>query len=325
MNEIDLSHLDLNLLVTLEVLMREGSVTRAAERLGRTQSAVSHSLGRLREQLGDPLLVKVGGRMSPSPFALKLVEDIRPILRNIQRVIAPPEPFEPKQSERVFRIASPEISPAVMGGIIGRVQAEAPRVVVDWTPASTDAIAAVAAGLIDIAEVGGSTPLPDGLEVVQGKPWTWLTYARKDHPALDDWGIEAWTRWPHLKLRLGNTVPSPVEDVAKAGGPQRRIGAWIPTGFGVGPLVARTNMLATFPPIGIREALKELGLRVLEPPVPIAPMPVRFLWSFRLANDPGSRWFRAIVLDVFAEEQRKAEEAVLKAGIIKPKRARRRP
>src|SRR5438552_13688947 len=134
MNEIDLSHLDLNLLVTLEVLVREGSVARAAERLGRTQSAVSHSLGRLREQLGDPLLVKVGGRMSPSPFALKLVEDIRPILRNIQRVIAPPEPFEPEQSERIFRIASPEISAAVMGGIIGRVQAEAPRVVVDWTP-----------------------------------------------------------------------------------------------------------------------------------------------------------------------------------------------
>jgi DNA-binding transcriptional LysR family regulator len=323
MSEIDLSGLDLNLLVTLEVLMREGNVTRAAERLGRTQSAVSHALGRLREQLGDPLLVKAGGRMSPSPFALKLVEEIRPILRNIQRVIAPPEPFRPKESERVFRIASPEIAPAVMAGIIGRVHAEAPRVMVDWTAASTDAVAQVAAGLIDIAELGGSTPLPEGLEVFQGKPWTWLTYARKDHPALDDWGIEAWTKWPHLKLRIGNTVPSPVEEAAKGGGPKRRIGAYIPTGLGVGPLVALTNMLATFPPIGIREALKDFGLRVLEPPFPIAPMPVRFLWSSRLANDPGSKWFRAIVMAVFSEEQLKAEEAVAKVGIVKAKRTRR--
>src|SRR5204863_8033758 len=121
-----------------------------------------------------------------------------------------------------------------------------------------------------------------------------------------------------IKLNLGNRVPSPVEDIAKDGGPQRRIGAWLPTGAAVAPLVARTNMLATFPPIGIREGLKELGLRVLEPPVPIAPMPVRFLWSFRLANDPGSKWFRSIVIDVVIEEQRQGEEAVLKAGIIKP-------
>ena len=67
MHEIDLTRLDLNLLVTFEVLMTEGSVTRAAQRLGRTQSAVSHALARLRRQLGDPLLVKIGTGMAPSP------------------------------------------------------------------------------------------------------------------------------------------------------------------------------------------------------------------------------------------------------------------
>ena len=94
MHEIDLTGLDLNLLVTFEVLMTEGSVTRAAQRLGRTQSAVSHALARLREQLGDPLLVKIGSGMAPSPFARDLVEDVRPILRSIQRIVSPPEPFD---------------------------------------------------------------------------------------------------------------------------------------------------------------------------------------------------------------------------------------
>ena len=76
MNDIDLRRLDLNLLVTFEVLMTERSVTRAAERLSRTQSAVSHALSRLREQVGDPLLIKVGGRMAPSPFAERLIEEV---------------------------------------------------------------------------------------------------------------------------------------------------------------------------------------------------------------------------------------------------------
>jgi DNA-binding transcriptional LysR family regulator len=324
MNEIDLNQIDLNLLVTLEVLMREGSVTLAAKRLGRTQSAVSHALGRLRVQLGDPLMVKAGGRMSPSPFALKLAADLRPILQNIQRVIAPPEPFDPKASQRTFRIAAPHIALAVMTGIIAQVQREAPNVTVEWLNASNEGIAAVAAGLIDIGELGGTTAIPEGLEVFQGRPWTWFTYARRNHPAIDDWGLEAWTKWPHLKLRIGNDVPSPVEEIARGDGPQRRIGAWVNTGFAVAPLIASTDMLATLPPIGIRQGLAEFGLRVLEPPIPVPPMPVRFLWSARLRNDPGGHWFRTIVLDVFEEEQRKGEAAVQKAGVIKAKRARRK-
>src|SRR5262245_1466644 len=126
MHQIDLSRIDLNLLVTLDVLMQEGSVTSAAKRLGRTQSAVSHALARLRDQLGDPLLVKSGGRMAPSPYALKIADELKPILRSIQRIIVGPEPFDPKKSKRVFRIAAPDMSQAVMAGIIGRVQSEAP-------------------------------------------------------------------------------------------------------------------------------------------------------------------------------------------------------
>ena len=83
MHEINLARIDLNLLVTFEALMDLRSVALAADRMGRTPSAVSHALARLREQVGDPLLVKVAGRMQPSPFALQLIADVRPILRSI--------------------------------------------------------------------------------------------------------------------------------------------------------------------------------------------------------------------------------------------------
>lgn len=73
MSRIHLSKIDLNLLVTFEALMDAGSVTKAAKQLGRTQSAVSHALARLRDQVGDPLMVKVGGKMQPSPFAEQMI------------------------------------------------------------------------------------------------------------------------------------------------------------------------------------------------------------------------------------------------------------
>jgi DNA-binding transcriptional LysR family regulator len=132
MNEIDLTQLDLNLLVTFEVLMTESSVTRAATRLGRTQSAVSHSLARLREQVGDPLMVKQGGRMRPSPFAEQLIEDVRPILRGIQRVLSPPQPFVPVSSERTFRAAVFDFSPALLPATMAKIRTAAPSVLVEW-------------------------------------------------------------------------------------------------------------------------------------------------------------------------------------------------
>ena len=319
MSEINLGHLDLNLLVTFDVLMREGNVTRAAARLGRTQSAVSHSLARLREQVGDPLMVKAGGRMSPTPFAQKLIEDIRPILRSIQRVVAPPEPFDPATSTRIFRLALPVISHKFLNNVFARVHNEAPGVGIEWLAPSTETLAAVVGGQIDISEWPGSTALPDGVEVQLGQPFTWMTYMRKDHPATRNWGIKAWETWPHLKVNVGNDVRSPVDAAASGKGPGRRVGAWIPHFADVGPLLARTNFLATFPPIAMVDISEEYGLCALDPPYPIAPLPLRFIWSFRLTNDPGSRWFRTIVIETLSELQRTAEAGVTRRA---PARAR---
>src|SRR2546430_214909 len=105
MNVIDLRRFDLNLLVVFEVLMAELSVTRAAERLGRTQSAVSHSLARLRAELGDPLLIKGLRGMQPTAFALELMEQARPILRGIQRPLSPLRPASSAPSPPGSRIS----------------------------------------------------------------------------------------------------------------------------------------------------------------------------------------------------------------------------
>jgi LysR family transcriptional regulator, mexEF-oprN operon transcriptional activator len=147
MKEIDLRRFDLNLLVVFEVLMIERSVTRAAERLGRTQSAVSHSLQRLRSQLGDPLLIKGGVRMQPTPFALELIEQARPMLRGIQRVLSPRHVFDPATSQRVFRLAAPDFMITLFIDLMARLRKEAPGVSVEWTAPREPTLLDVAEGI----------------------------------------------------------------------------------------------------------------------------------------------------------------------------------
>src|SRR3954454_23129373 len=198
MNEIDLRRFDLNLLIVFEVLMAERSVTRAAERLGRTQSAVSHSLSRLRGELGDPLLVKGGVRMQPTAFALDLIEQTRPMLKGIQRVLSPRYVFDPASSKRVFRLAAPDFMLTVFANLLSRLRAEAPGVSAEWTSPREPTLLDVAEGQIDVAIVPVGLRLPEGVASEAVGALGWRCFGRKDHPAFGQWGKRTWTQWPHL-------------------------------------------------------------------------------------------------------------------------------
>ena len=135
MHEIDVSATDLNLLVVLDVLLQERNVTRAAKRLHRTQSATSHALGRLREQLGDPLLVRVGGEMRPTPKAEQLAGEVSRILRTIARVLAQRGAFDPATTDRVFTLAGPDFVAATLPVLIARMAKLTPAAGVELVPA----------------------------------------------------------------------------------------------------------------------------------------------------------------------------------------------
>ena len=315
MKEINLGRIDLNLLVTFEALMDERSVVGAADRLGKTASAVSHALARLREQLGDPLMVKVGGRMQPSPFALRLIEDVRPILRNLRRVITPPPPFDPNASDRVFRIAMPAVTP-LMAAVFERVDATAPGVGLEWLPATEKAAAGVLDGEIDIAYLGSDIVLPDGIKHIEMAPIVRMVFAREGHPALDRWDMAAWLKWPHVMVSMVNSTRHTTEAALREAGLARRIGARIPDFAGVAPLLARTNMLATTSPVLIAHDMDTYGLRALAPPMALPDLACRLFWSARLANDPGSRWIRQIVVDAYVEVNRAANARIARSGVI---------
>lgn len=289
---IDLRRFDLNLLVVFEVLMAELSVTRAAGRLGRTQSAVSHSLSRLRVELGDPLLIKGGARMQPTPFALELLEQARPILRSIQRALSPRQAFDPATSRRLFRFAAPDFARALFTSLLARVRSAAPGTSLEWTGARDPMLLEIAEGQLDVAIAPAGLRLPDGIATEPIGALTWGCFACRGHPAFRKWGRQAWSRWPHVAVRVGDSLASPVNAAATAAGLKRTIAGWVPHFSGIAPVLADSELIATLPAVAMVDTLRPYGLECRPVPFPIDPLPHAMLWSAQRGRDPEIAWLR---------------------------------
>jgi DNA-binding transcriptional LysR family regulator len=298
MSQIDLRHFDLNLLVVFDVLMSERSVTLAAERLGRTQSAVSHSLSRLREQFGDPLLVKGGARMQPTPLALDLIEQARPMLGGIQRVLSPQHVFDPESSRRVFRLAAPDFMLTLFTELLGRLHKEAPGVAVEWTAPREPTLFEVAEGLIDAAIVPTALNWPQGVTGESVGALGWRCFGRAKHPAFKSWSAETWARWPHLVVRVGDTMASPVDLAVSATGLTRAIAGWVPNFCAVAPVLAASDLLATLPAMAVAGALPAYRLESIEVPFALPPLPHAMVWCAGRSRDAGLNWLRGRLLPI---------------------------
>jgi DNA-binding transcriptional LysR family regulator len=309
MHGIDLRRLDLNLLVVFDVLMAERSVTRAAERLSRTQSAVSHALARLREQVGDPLLVRVGGRMVPSPFAETLIEEVRPILRGIERVLRPRGAFDPKTSTRAFRVAVPDVVQPLFARLSAWLLREAPHATLEWVLPAPQTLFAVAEGDVDLLVGPSAEALPEGVLGADAGSFEWGTFLRQGHPALARWSAREWTRWPHVAVRTSTRMVNPLALAAGEIERQRRVAVWLPTFAAVPPLVARSDLIATLPAIVMHGTGGSLGIARVRPPVDIAPLPQRMVWSRKLDGDPALRWLRDALAEALAAVLAEAHEA----------------
>jgi DNA-binding transcriptional LysR family regulator len=291
MNEIDLRRFDLNLLIVFEVLMIERNVTRAAERLGRTQSAVSHSLSRLRKQLSDPLLIKAGVRMQPTAFALDLLEQARPLLRGMQRVLSPRQIFDPANSRRLFRVAAADFMQTMFSSLLTRLRSEAPGVCVEWVSPRDSLLLDLAEGQIDIAITQAPSRMPEGITGEAVGTLQWRCFAREGHPAFSEWGVKAWTRWPHLAIRASDVLTSPVQLAASAAGLERTVAGWVPH-FSIAPILASSDLLATMPAITEGGLGYPYRLESREVPFPIAALPQVMLWNVSRKGDPEIVWLR---------------------------------
>lgn len=311
MHTIDLSRIDLNLLVVFVDLMDTRSVTRTASRLHKTQPAISHALRRLREQLDDPLLVKQGREMVPSPHAQVLVESIRPLLARVGQALAPPPPFEPATTTRRYRIAAPDFAHSLLPTLLARLRRDAPQASLDWLALDGGAMRGLIDGGLDLV-IARALPRPfeDGLSHAELTPLQWATYLRPGHPAARRWNLAAWRRAEHVQVHFGDRLDNPVDGHSGSAGRQRRVAVRVPTFAMVAPLVAASDLVATLPAVALVDAAAHHGLRACPPPLAMPPLPHRVYWASRLDKDPALSWFRTHVRAVFDEHIRRAHRTL---------------
>lgn len=317
MSQIQLHKMDLNLLATFEALIEEGSVAAAADRLHLTPSAVSHALGRLRTQFDDPILVRVGGKMQPTPKALLLAAELSPVLRGLRRALEPQAPFDPATSDRVFRIAL-HTSPKFMAQLTADILKAAPNVMIEWVRIKPSNQNDLADGLIDLLHVGGPAYLMDGIASIDVAPLTFFSFVRKDHPVAKEWSADNAAKYRYLQVAVEDTGGTPIEKEHRVLNRPRALGGKVHDFSIVGSMLAATDLITTQPSFVMAEMWTRYYLQVLEPVAAPSDFPMRFAWSARNASDPGNIWLRDTVISAYEDHQaeinRKFGDVVIPLG-----------
>lgn len=295
MSALELWSIDLNLLIVLHVLLEEQSVTRAAERLNRTQSAVSHSLSRLREVFADDLLVRDGRQMVPTPRAAALARSLPGALQHLHAVVQPPRPFSPSTCSRVFRIALPAVAGGVLPALVARLRAEAPgaSLLATTTPAPPDALP-----LGQVDAIVAASARAEGQGQLLGS-WPWRVFGRAGHPALTSLTLDQWVRGPHLRVEDPVAERAMAGSALRAAGVERRVGAAVPAYQQASAVLLTTSLLLTAPTVALPPSTRA-ALDHAPAPVPLAPVSL----SVHLrppAGSPAVTWFGELVRAVFRQ------------------------
>jgi DNA-binding transcriptional LysR family regulator len=302
-----LREVDANLLVTLDALLVDASVTRAAERLGRSASAISHALAKLREIFADELFVRAGQKLVPTAKALELAPTVHVILAGMESLLRPSKPFDPSETSRDFAVATGEAGELILvQPLRQRLQKRAPSVRVGWMPPHREEnIDALRHGrchfVIDIEDA--AVPAPD-IRVLKLFDDPLVTLARRGHPfAKGKPKAAAFAASDHIAV---NSLPT-IEPIDRALTAQlacnvsSRVSSVL-----VGLLIAlNSNALITLPASLAAILEKEFGLvRVNQPFRPIA-FPLRLMWHSSYDRDECHEWVRG-ELTALAREMEKA-------------------
>lgn len=299
---MNIRNLDLNLLRVLDAILAEGNLTRAAQRLALSQPAMSNALSRLREALGDPLFVRTGKGMAPTPRARQLAGPVRQALDLVHNALRPDTAFDYRASTRSFALAVEDYGEVVLlprlvenllqaaPGIQLRVRAERGAalreelrtggvdLVVDYFP-------------LRDPEVHNRRLLEDEL----------VSLVRRDHPGLGEGAalsLEQYTRLSHVVLDRRAGAGPVVDRMLRAAGLRRHIALRVPHFLSMPLVVQASDLICTLPRRMAQVYAGRFGLRLLRPPLDLPPVTVYLAWHRSGDADPGQRWMREGVLEL---------------------------
>jgi DNA-binding transcriptional LysR family regulator len=310
--------LDLNLLRVFDEVMAERSLTRAAKSLAMTQPAVSNALKRLREILGDDLVVRAGFGVEPTPRALALWPAIRTALAGLQQTLAPGQ-FNPAVDSANFTLAMADATAAeLMPGLVALIEREAPQVSMRVLPLTTRdpralldqeritlAVGHFPAVMAQLTEQG-SQIVPGGAAYGHARLYDgeYVCVMRRGHPLSErELTLDAYCEAHHLFVSFSGRPFGFMDEALAALGRQRRVVLTVNQFFTAGLVVARSDLLTVLPRHFVRAAGMGVGnaLVMRELPVAMSPVHVDALWHRRSEVVSSHQWLRQAIMRVARE------------------------
>lgn len=310
---MNISKIDLNLLVYLDVLLREKNVTRAADQLSITQPAMSNGLKRLRELFSDPILVRTSEGMMPTARALQLQPIVRDVLSKLEATIQPETEFDPATSNRTFRIMSSDYAETTLiAKVLGELRQQAPSVTLDIVTPSDVSFHDVELGKVDMA-INRFEELP--MSFHQKVIWydTFSCVVNKSHPCIAGFDLDNYLDHQHVwvsKTGFGVGVGIDPNEVQKLGwvdvelaklGKKRNISVFTRHYHMALWLAKEQGLIATLPSKATEIYADNSDIVVLEPPFDIPPIALKMAWSPLLHHDAGHIWLRRLIVEIGAK------------------------
>lgn len=292
-----LRQIDLNLAVVLHALFEERSVSRAARRLGLSQSATSHALARLRETLGDPLFVRAPGGLVPTTRAEAIRSSLASGLAALEQSFQFQPKFDPATARHTFRIGSSDYAEhVIMPALLTRMATIAPNLDVWASSAPLDTTEALAGGALDLVlapkRVGDERV--DGLYTAELWSDHFVGVVRRGHPLMrGKLTLDRFARARHAFIAPRGRPGGVVDDALRKRGRARRI-AFTTANFLVAPqVVAETDLVLTLAARVARSFAESMPLTLFEPPLALAGFQVSMFWHERMHADPAHQFLRA--------------------------------
>lgn len=306
-----LNTVDLNLLRVFDVLMKERSVTRAAERLGRTQPAVSHSLSRLRHLFKDELFSREGGTLEPTSRAEDLALEIGGALSVIRHAMDQHLNFDPRVTARHFRIGLSDYTAVIfLPQLVDAFRRQAPHASLNVLHAREGDVAnSLKSKEVDYAILGNTQ--------LQGVPFRLVELGRdrmvcaawKGNPLTETFDTAAYLASPHLQISADGTAPGAADAALEEMGKSRRVIATIPH-YLVAPWVIKgTDLITVFGDSVLPAISSESETRVLDLPFPLPDVSISLVHKVGMEQDSGHKWFLGLVRQVITEQRSRKEEA----------------
>jgi len=310
---MNVSRIDLNLLVYLDVLLRERNVTRAAEELGISQPAMSNSLRRLRDLFDDPVLVRTSDGMTPTDRALELQPLVRTVLAAAEQAVLPKTDFNPAESSRIFRIMASDYSEATcLPVLLNRLRKQAPNIRLDIMTPSDVSFHDVERGKVDLV-INRFDTLPQSFHQIRLWDDSFSCVVSANNPIIENWSLDTYLMGKHVwvsKTGMGVGVGMSPDDVQRLGwvdealskiGAKREIALFTRHYQAALLLGEQEDLIVTLPSKAAAQAKTNSRVVILDPPFEIPRMQLKMVWSPLLQHDPGHRWMRQLIKAVSEE------------------------